>query len=434
MLNAYLPVLRRNPALAAIASLGVFGMSVIIKLAIPDLPPFVTLFPTVLLCALLGGKWIGRIALVMAVGVGALFAHMQTFTPGKDWLVISVAGFAAGAALTVYIIELLDTAIARLQLERRKLDMVLNAAGAATWELHPNHKLHWDENFFRLVGLSPSEVAPSTEQFLSMVHPEDRLALAEARDLMNKGIDPKPIDEYRLIKPDGSVVWLENRRIRGKSGDYYFIGMTQDISRRKRDEENIRFLLRELAHRVKNQLAVVSKIASETRKQTTTSEDFDELFGARLQSLAKSHDLLVKGGETGADCRSLLLSQLEGFASAHRVEITGPAMNISPLATQYLAMAFHELATNAVKYGALSTKTGIVKVSWARGSDGQWVTITWQELGGPSPSGALDTGFGSIVLRRLAPSAMNGKATLDITDSGLQWTLTAPAATVCSNP
>lgn len=432
-IDRYLPQLRRHTALGAAASAVVVVSAVLVKLAVPGLPPFLTLFPAVLLCALLGGKWIGRIGLVCCVVLGIVFIHFQRAPVEEGWKLVSVVGFGIGAILIVFVIELLDTAIARLRREKQKLGLVLEAAGAATWEILPNHKIHWDPNFYRLVGLHASHTPPSTERFLSMVHPEDRAAMEEARDLMNRGEEPKPRDEYRLIRPDGSMVWLENTRVRGYSSDFYFIGITQDITRRKRDEEKIQFLLKELTHRVKNQLAIVGRIATETRKQTTTTEEFTELFTARLQSLAKAQDLLVKGGEAGADLQNLLLSQLEGFASAHRVHIRGTPVNISASATQYLAMAFYELATNSVKYGALGTDSGYVVVAWSMDNAKEEFILSWQERDGPEPSGKPMPGFGSTVLLRLAPAAVGGNSVLELEAQGLRWELTAPLVNVASN-
>jgi PAS domain S-box-containing protein len=411
----------------------VIFLAVLVKLAVPSLPPFLTLFPAVLLCALLGGKWVGRLGLVVCIVAGSLFAHSQSAPVGEEWKLVSVLGFSIAATLIVFVVELLDTAIRRLRLERQKLDTVLEAAGAATWEIYPNRKIYWDPNFYRLVGLNASDTPPSTERFLLMVHPDDRAAMEEARDLMNRGAEPRRMDEYRLIKPDGSIVWLENTRVRGDSGDFYYIGITQDVTRRKRDEEKIQFLLKELTHRVKNQLTIVGRIATETRNQTATPEEFAELFAARLQSLAKSQDLLVKGGEAGVNLHDLLLSQLEGFASAHRVHISGSPVNISASATQYLAMAFYELATNAVKHGALGTDSGYVEVAWSMDNASEEFVLSWQEHDGPKPSGNPTPGFGSTVLLRLAPAAVGGNSVLEIEAQGLRWQLTAPIINVVSN-
>ncbi len=430
--NRYLPALRQHPALGLAASGVVVATSLLVKLLLPSLPPFLTLYPAVLLSALLGGKRVGRGALIICIIAGAYFVQVNAGPITGTWQTISFIGFVLVSGLIVFVIEQLDTAISRLNLERRKLDLVLHAAKAATWELYPNHSIEWDDNFFSLVGLKAGDTAPSTEQFLTMVHPDDRKKMTEARDQMDRNLEPNPVDEYRLIKPDGSMVWLENRRVRGKAGEYFFIGITQDITHRKQAEERIHFLLRELGHRVKNQLAIISKIAVETRKQTESEDEFAETFTARIQSLARSHDLLVQGGGKSTDLESLLRNQLEGFASAHRLRVKGAPLQVSPAATQYLAMAFHELATNAMKYGALSTEDGTVQVSWVMADD--QLQLVWQEADGPPLTASPEPGFGNTVLTRLTPLALHGMATLSPDQSGLRWELSAPLSVVQAKP
>lgn len=430
--NRYMPALRRHPVLGLAASSVVVAAAVFEKLLLPHLPPFLTLYPAVLLSALLGGKWAGRGALIVSILAGGYFIQLPGGPADKIWQIFSFMGFVLVAGLIVFVIEQLDTAIARLHLERRKLNLVLNAAKAATWELYPNHSIHWDDNFFSLVGLKPGQTVPSTEQFLAMVHPDDRRKMTEARDRMDRNLEPDPADEYRLIKPDGSLVWLENRRIRGKAGEYFFIGITQDITHRKQAEERIHFLLRELGHRVKNQLAIISKIAVETRKQTDSGEEFAEVFTGRVRSLSRSHDLLVQGGGKSADLETLLRDQLDGFASPHRVSASGPALQASPAATQYLAMAFHELATNALKYGALSNDAGTVDVKWSAADER--LHFVWQEGGGPPARAAHQPGFGSTVLTRLTPAALHGTAVVSFAPDGLRWELSAPLSAVQAKP
>lgn len=426
---------RRYPVMTGLASAAIVVTAIGVKLLLPHIPPLITLFPAVVLCAFIGGKWAGRLSLAVCAVAAAYFLHNQPIADVEAWETVSWLAFMLVGALIVIVIERLDAAIVKFQMEQRKLDLVLKAAGAATWEIHPDGRLYWDDNFYRVVGLEREGNAPSTDRFLAMVHPEDRAALREAGDLMNRGQQPKPHDEYRLIRPDGQMLWLENHRIRGKPDEYLFIGITQDITQRKQAEEQIRSLLHELAHRVKNQFSVITKIASETRLQTETPEEFDALFQSRMTSMARSHDLLVKGGGNEADLRTLLLSQLEGFAVEGRVGAEGVPLKISSNATQYLAMAFHELATNAIKYGAFSNADGRVSVTWKVTAEApRTFSIAWRETGGPKPEGCPSKGFGSKVLTRLTPSALMGSAEVIVEDAGLIWRLEAPLERVLARP
>lgn len=430
-INQGLRVLRRYPVMSGLASSVIVAAAVVTKLLLPHLPPLITLFPAVVLCAFIGGRWAGRIALGICTLAAAYFLYNQPTENPQAWLMVSLLAFTFVGALIVFVIELLDQANFNFQMEQRKLDLVLKAAGAATWEMYPDGRLHWDDNFYRLVGLEREGNAPSADRFLAMIHPEDRAALQEARDRMSRGEQPRAHDEYRLIRPNGQTLWLENHRVRGKPGEYLFIGITQDITQRKLAEEQIRALLHELAHRVKNQFSVITKIASETRNQTASPEEFDALFQSRMSSMARSHDLLVKGGGNEADLRDLLLSQLESFAVEGRVEAEGPLLKISSNATQYLAMAFHELATNAIKYGAFSNAEGRVRVTWqVKQGVPDILVLEWRETGGPKPESYSAHGFGSKVLNRLTPSALSGTAEVIASSDGIIWRLEAPLEAV----
>ena len=313
-----------------------------------------------------------------------------------------------------------------------RLRAALEAAKAAVWELSPEGKLYWDENFYQLVGLDPSETPPSTETFVAMIHPEDRPRLTEARRLMNEGEDPPRLDEYRLTRPTGETVWLENHRTRVQDGGTYFIGITQDVTRRKLAEERVQTLLQESDHRAKNQLAVVAAIARETNRAVADPSRFEEAFGARLQGLARSHDLMVKGDWKGTTLRELAFAHVEPFCALDRCNIDGPEVTLSAPAAQYLGMAFHELATNAVKYGALGVNGGSLELTWRLAGNGEHRTLhlDWRERGGPDVSGSHGKGFGSKVLHTLVPAALGGRSDRRFGSEGHDWTFEAPLAAV----
>ena len=222
--------LRRHPTLSGLACVATVAIAIGIRTAFPHLPPFITLIPAVLVSAAIGGKWAGRLALVVCTLAAIYFLRTAPQPESATWQVASVVGFVLVASLIVFTLEQLETAIARLQLQKRKLDLVLQAAGAATWEIYPDRRLAWDENFYQLIGLKGGAIPPSSDQFLEMVHPEDRSRMREARDLMNQNLAPRAKDEYRLYKPDGTMIWMENHRIRGTLRDYLVIGNSQDVT------------------------------------------------------------------------------------------------------------------------------------------------------------------------------------------------------------
>ena len=333
--------------------------------------------------------------------------------------------------LIIFVVDLLGKAVDRYQHERRRLDLALKAAKAALWEIHPDRPLYWNKNFYDLIGLEYTDQAPPAEQFFDLVHPEDREKMREARRLMDQGLRPAERDEYRLLRPDGKMLWLENYRATDPTNEKFFIGITQDITQRKNAEERVELVLKELAHRIKNQYAVIIKIAKDTYQQAATAKDFNEAFQSRMLGLARSNDLLLRGGGREVDLRSLLLSQVESFGDSGRIELNGPAIAVSANAAQYLAMAFHELSTNALKHGAFSVETGRVDVTWTISGDlPASFKIIWQERGGPATKSKSKSGFGKLVLEHLMPAAVEGTAEIVGEPDGITWTLSAPLVRV----
>jgi len=208
-----------------------------------------------------------------------------------------------------------------------------------------------------------------------------------------------------------------------------------DITRYKEQEARIRLLMRELTHRSKNLLTVIQAIMRQTANNSTSVEDFETRFSARLQSLAGSHDLLVREDWQGASMRELVRSQLGHYGDRvdSQIELSGEPLQIRPDAAQHIGMALHELATNAAKYGALSMQGGKVHISWhvSPAADGTPMChLSWRESGGPPVERPSRRGFGRVVIERTVARALNGEVRIDYAASGLRWTLEFPKSLV----
>jgi two-component sensor histidine kinase len=197
----------------------------------------------------------------------------------------------------------------------------------------------------------------------------------------------------------------------------------------KRRREHADFLMRELAHRAKNQLAVVKGMALQTARQSKGLEDFMGPFGRRLQGLAQSQDVLIRQNWQGAPLAELARAQLELFAAASRTELTGPDLFLDATAVQNIGFALHELATNAAKHGALSGPEGRLQIAWSGPSAGR-IALDWIEDGGPAVQPPSRTGFGHQVIMQLVPKALQGTASLEFTGGGMHWHLEFPDAHV----
>jgi len=201
-----------------------------------------------------------------------------------------------------------------------------------------------------------------------------------------------------------------------------------DLSERQRYDEHIRYLMREVNHRSKNLLTVVLSMARQTARNSQPAEFIDR-FSQRLYALSGSQDLIVQGNWGGVSVKGLVQSQLQHLGEelkANRIRIEGPAMVVTPTAAQGIGMALHELSTNALKYGSLSSTAGTVLVDWETTADGKSFKIRWTEKGGPLVSPPEHKGFGRTVIERMAALSVGGSVELDYAPEGMQWQLTAP--------
>lgn len=435
-IDSRLPTFRQQPAYGFAAAAVFVLIAAGLKLALPNLHHFLTLYPAVLLSAFFGGRWPGIAALVACTLLAIYF--FGTDDPRislGSWAVAAVIGFVIVSALILFIVDLLDKSIRRvdrerqlLQLERRRLEIALKAADMASWELKPDGQLIWDDNFYRLLGLDPAKDKPSIDLIHSMVHPEDKSRLQDERSRLTQGESPPPREEVRLYRPNGRMIWIEDHRVALDAGGRHLIGIIQDITRRKQAEARITMLMRELAHRVKNQYAVILAMIRETNKQTHSPQEFEALIRERIAALSRSHDLLIHGDWEHANLHGLIIAHLDSFGVRDRITTSGPEILLSPTAAQYLGMALHELATNATKHGAFSVPEGRVNITWSLSGEAnaRLFTLRWEEADGPPAKPVKSTGFGTKVLGQLAPSAVRGTATVEHGTSGYVWELKAP--------
>lgn len=211
------------------------------------------------------------------------------------------------------------------------------------------------------------------------------------------------------------------------------IGGAVDITDRKEHETRIHLLMRELNHRLRNLLAVIQAIARQSAATSASSGDFLERFGARLQSLAESHDLLVRDNWKGSSMPEIVRAQLGHYSDliGMQIELLGEPMRVRPDAAQHIGMSLHELATNAAKYGALSTEAGKVRIRWSieEDADGERrCRLSWQESGGPPVERPRRRGFGTVVIERAVAQALDGKVMIDYAPAGFSWLLDFPTA------
>ena len=308
--------------------------------------------------------------------------------------------------------------------------VALRAGQLGIYDYYPQSgRLKWDGEIYRLWGVPEGE-AVTYETFEAGVHPDDLDAVRAALRETHDPAVPRRLEcEYRVVnRADGSIRWI------AADGDVTFdggrpvriAGTVQDITERKRAQERIQLLMREVNHRSKNMLSIVQAIARQTA--VSSSGDFLERFGERIQALSASQDLLIKNAWKGVALDALVRSQLGLFEDliGSRIELAGPSFLISAPAAQTLGMALHELATNAGKYGALCSRHGRVEIEWSLEPTEEGETaffMSWCESGGPPVWEPYRRGFGSVIIADMPEGSLGAKVYVDYARAGFTWRL-----------
>ncbi len=205
--------------------------------------------------------------------------------------------------------------------------------------------------------------------------------------------------------------------------------LAKEVIERKRAEERLTILVRELSHRVKNMLAVLQSIAARTVVSTRSADESREILYGRLQALGRAHELLVEASWSGAPLQQVVESELAGFSD--RVKVIGPELRLSASAVQTFALIVHELLTNAAKYGALSNDSGEVLVNWSVADEQprQFLEFNWEERGGPEVVATGQKGFGFTLISAMGRS-LSTAPNIKLNRSGLECNIRVPLETL----
>jgi PAS domain S-box-containing protein len=302
-----------------------------------------------------------------------------------------------------------EASVAQLHESEQRLRLASEAAGFGTYDLNAeNHRMHCSPRLKDLLG-SAIEGDLELESFLAVVHADDR-------DAVRNAMRARPAEshelEFRVQHPRRGARWLLDRgRSFTATGDpagriTRVTGTILDITERKLTEQRQLLLMAELDHRVKNMLANVSAIARLSSRRAASVEAFVAALDGRIQAISNAHGLIRERSWNGAQLRDLVALLLRPFRSevAGNIAVDGEDVQITPKAAQSIALVVHELATNAVKHGALSMPSGKVALSWSEiAADPEpRLRLVWQETGGPEVSEPERPGFGLTVLSSVA--------------------------------
>ena len=326
----------------------------------------------------------------------------------------------------------LEAQTERLQRSEERRSIALSAGDMGSWEVDlTTSEIEWDDGPYRIFGVDPAQFEPTIERIEAMMHPDDRQKSSVAALVGTGG--PRFQTEFRIVRPSGEVRWCYGAGIISRDAaarPLHMNGVTIDITERKRAEERQVLLAREVDHRAKNTLAVVLSVLRLTRAKTTP--EFISTVEGRIHALAATHNLLSATRWEGADLRKIVAEEMAPYQASHRKRVmtSGPAVVLLPATAQAVALAVHELATNAAKYGALSTEAGTLQVAWSVGSDA--VVLDWRETGGPSTSEPQALGFGLTIARSSIEAQFRGGVVYDWRPEGLHCTLSIPNAQIAA--
>ncbi|TAJ82340.1 HWE histidine kinase domain-containing protein [Reyranella sp.] len=329
----------------------------------------------------------------------------------------------------------LETQTERLRRSEERRSIALGAGNMGAWEVDvASGRIEWDDGPYRIFDVDPSNFTPTIERIEAMIHPEDRERNSIAA--ISAGAGSRFQVEFRIIRPNGEVRWCFGAGVisRDTKGDpIHLTGVTVDITDRKRAEERQFVLAREVDHRAKNMLAVVLSVLRLTKAKSTP--EFVTTVEGRIHALAATHNLLSATHWQGASLGKIVDEEMAPYRTDHRDRITvgGPPATLLPATAQAMALAVHELATNAAKYGAFSTDTGHLSLLWQ--VDDQALVVEWTETGGPPTSEPKSLGFGLSIVRSSIEAQFRGGVLYEWLPQGLHCRLSIPRAQlVASGP
>jgi PAS domain S-box-containing protein len=320
-----------------------------------------------------------------------------------------------------------------LQASEAKFAGILTIAGDAIVSIDGNHRITlFNEAAERLFGYSRGEM---TGRPIDLLIPT-RFRTAHQRHIecFTSGPDiPRRMSEQREVpgrRKNGEEFPIEASISKVKiGGEWVCTVVLRDITERKHAEERQRALLAELDHRVKNALATISAVASQTRHESRSVASFAEALDARILSMAATHELLSSGRWQGISLAEVVRRELAPYATRDNTEINGPDILLKSETGQAMAMVLHELTTNAAKYGALSTENGRVSIRWDQrptGHSASRLVFEWQEIGGPPVEAPGQPSYGTTTIRDLIPYEFGGTVDLVFASDGVRCRLELP--------
>ncbi len=303
---------------------------------------------------------------------------------------------------------------------------IVNADTSQIRYLSPAYESVWGEPRDRIEA--------DVSRFWELIHPDDRARVAEVRPQAFRG--KTYTVEYRVVRPaDGATRWIKDTAfpIRNAAGQVCRVaGIARDVTQTRQAIERQKVLVAELQHRTRNLLAVVTSIANQTKASRPSLEGFMDAFGGRLMVLSRVQGLLSRSDQEPSTIGSVVsmeLAALDSEAFEGRIAIHGPKVFLPNPAVQMLALALHELATNARQHGALAGGSGSLSVHWCLRDGDRTLDLAWEERGvviQPEARGEIRRGFGRELLEWALPYTLGAKTAFQLGETGLRFQIELP--------
>ena len=356
-----------------------------------------------------------------------VFEHVLTFPDGRHYFVTRKFALPNGelAGITADVTKRTAERQAHERLSDR-LQVAMEATGLGFFENNlTTGESIWSDSAFRLLGLEPNQdLQGSYELWRSNIHPDDRERTEREYKAARERGGPSSI-QYRVTYPNGDVRWVTAyTQFTERPDGVYSTGIVLDITEQKRLEQQQRLLVSELNHRVKNLLAVVQSIAFQTFQPGGNPQEQRSAFESRLVALARVHGLLHGEVLQPVNIRKVVAKAISPFQQLGAIRFEGPDFDLDGSKCVPLALAIHELCTNAVKYGSLSVPGGRVDIEWSL--EPGYFHFEWHEEGGPPVCEPQTTGFGKRMLERALSREFGTAIRLEFDPKGVRYRFTAP--------